>query len=131
MSKEKEIIKWTLSNLEKIKLRLSGDTHLPALLAAIEVIQALSDENDELRSTLISENALLKQSAGIWVDVEDRLPGAIRGRGMVVGLTAAGVLRGLEWYSGKFISLEDGREAFPTHWIDMWPPGKNKVNKGE
>ena len=56
-----EMIKWTLSNLEKVRIalhrelrvdpsfRYADDSHLSALDSAIEVLQELADENAALR----------------------------------------------------------------------------------
>jgi len=134
----------TLSDLGKIRIamhkglgfdpsfRYVEDAHLSALTAAMVVIQDLADENYKLllgvdltaKDVLERYAAHLDKCAGVWVPCSERLPESI---GMVVGLTSVGVLRGLEWYSGRFSFWEDGLEASPTHWLEVrLPPGASK-----
>jgi len=113
-------IKWTLSNLEKVRIalyrelridpsfRYADDSHLSALVSAIEVFQDLADEN--------------AACAGVWVDAKERMPP--EDMSMVFCYVADGwsLARELHLYNGKFSFWEDGTEAFPTHWLDVRPP---------
>ena len=116
-----ELIERTLSNLEKVRIalhrelridpsfRYADDSHLSALVSAIEVFQELSDEN--------------AACAGVWVDVKERMP-----NGENISTVFCYVMDGwlyareLHLYDGKFSFWEGGIEAFPTHWLDVRPP---------
>jgi len=78
--------------------------------------------------------AHLEKCAGVWVPCSERMPGEdlpadqVFCESMVFCYVDDGWSRprDLRLYDGKFSFWEDDTEAFPTHWLDVRPPGAAK-----
>jgi len=107
-------------------VRIFARDLVPAIGHLFRYVEERDIGKMNLLLTLLERYAAhLEQAAGVWVPCSERLP---EDMSMVFCYVADGwsVARELHLYDGRFSFWEDGTEAFPTHWLDVRPPGGAK-----